>query len=204
LVGGSADPSPQAAPGQWRIELRRFPLLHRGHAVLALVDPTGDTVGELNGMAKSRNADTDDPDKMMPMGIDGSRLVVTENTRLLVMLNRSLWLRQDPTTTSCVTGGRAGYAQDGKSRPRTTTTKVMILRSNSSVAAVKFRTATPLLTHWAARWTSTSIPLFVGLGRNDGSRVGETISSTPTINATWRPRRSPFPMPHRGHATVDL
>jgi hypothetical protein len=81
LVGGSADPSPQAAPGQWRIELRRFPLLHRGHAVLALVDPTGDTVGELNGMAKSRNADTDDPDKMMPMGIDGSRLVVTENTR---------------------------------------------------------------------------------------------------------------------------
>jgi hypothetical protein len=78
LVGGGADAPPTAAPGQWRIELRRHPILHRGHAVLALVDPTGETVAELNGMAKSRNADTDNPDKTVPIGVDGSRLVVTE------------------------------------------------------------------------------------------------------------------------------
>jgi hypothetical protein len=40
-------------------------------------------VAELNGMAKSRNADTDTPDSTMPVGVDGSRLVVTEKPRFL-------------------------------------------------------------------------------------------------------------------------
>ena len=51
--------------------------------MLALVDPSGKTVSELNGMAKSRNADVDDPDKVMEYGIDGSRIVVTEKPRFL-------------------------------------------------------------------------------------------------------------------------
>jgi hypothetical protein len=81
LVGGGPEASPARNPDDWRIELRRHPILHRGHAILVLVDPNGQTVAELNGMPKSRNADTDDPEKVMTFTGDGSRLVVTTDER---------------------------------------------------------------------------------------------------------------------------
>ncbi|HYD08035.1 MAG TPA: hypothetical protein VEC60_20030, partial [Reyranella sp.] len=80
LVGGAAVQTAQTASSNarpWKIELRRHPIFHRGHAILALVDPNGKTVAELNGMPKSRNADTERPDKVMTISGDGSRLVVT-------------------------------------------------------------------------------------------------------------------------------
>jgi hypothetical protein len=72
LVGGEERTVP-TAPEQWKIELRRHPILHRGHAVLALVSPDGTTVAELNGMARSRHTG-----KIVPAGADGAHLVVTE------------------------------------------------------------------------------------------------------------------------------
>src|SRR3954463_7463324 len=44
LVGGQSELSPAPNPDNWRIELRRHPIIHRGHAVLALVNPAGETV----------------------------------------------------------------------------------------------------------------------------------------------------------------
>lgn len=76
LIGSGSDPTPAPASDKWRIELRRHPIFHRGHAVLALVGPDGKTVSELNGMAQSRNTN-----EIVPMGVDGMRLVVTENPR---------------------------------------------------------------------------------------------------------------------------
>ena len=73
FVGGGSNPNPAPDSDKWRIELRRHPIFHRGHAVLALVDPDGETVDELNGMAQSRNTN-----EIVPMGVDGMRLVVTE------------------------------------------------------------------------------------------------------------------------------
>ena len=54
LVGGGLDATPANNPDEWRIELRRLPILHRGHAVLVLLGPNGE-MQELNGLAKSRN-----------------------------------------------------------------------------------------------------------------------------------------------------
>lgn len=73
LAGGGSDPALAPDSGKWRIELRRHPILHRGHAVLALVSPDGKTVDELNGMAQSRTTN-----EIVPMGVDGMRLVVTQ------------------------------------------------------------------------------------------------------------------------------
>ena len=73
LVAGGSDPTPAPDSDKWRIELRRHPILHRGHAVLALVRPDGKTVDELNGMAQSRTTN-----EIVPLGIDGMRLVVTD------------------------------------------------------------------------------------------------------------------------------
>lgn len=61
--------------GEWRIELRRLPLAHRGHAVLALVAPTGKSV-ELNGLAQSRNTG-----EVVDMGIDGGKLIASSKAR---------------------------------------------------------------------------------------------------------------------------
>jgi len=68
LVGGGREASPARNPDNWRIELRRHPILHRGHAVLVLVGPNGE-VEELNGMAKSRNTG-----HLTNFGLDGMQL----------------------------------------------------------------------------------------------------------------------------------
>lgn len=69
---------PSDAHGAWRIELRHYPIAHRSHAFLTLVDPSGNVRGELHGLAFSRNGPApslDNPEeKPMAMGIDGSRL----------------------------------------------------------------------------------------------------------------------------------
>ena len=57
--------------GEWRIELRRLPLLHRGHAVLTLVGPKGQWI-ELNGLSQSRRTG-----KVMAIGVDGSKLIAS-------------------------------------------------------------------------------------------------------------------------------
>jgi hypothetical protein len=61
--------------GEWRIELRRYPLLHRGHAVLALVGPNGQWI-ELNGLSKSRNTD-----EVVAVGVDGGKLIASTEDR---------------------------------------------------------------------------------------------------------------------------
>jgi len=71
------DRLPPDAHGAWRIELRHYPIAHRSHAFLTLVDPSGNVRGELHGLAFSRNGPVpspDEPEKSMTMGIDGSRL----------------------------------------------------------------------------------------------------------------------------------
>jgi hypothetical protein len=71
------DRLPPDAHGAWRIELRHYPIGHRSHAFLTLVDPSGDVRGELHGLAFSRNGPVlspDQPEKPMALGIDGSRL----------------------------------------------------------------------------------------------------------------------------------
>lgn len=69
---------PPDAHGGWRIELRHYPIGHRSHAFLTLVDPEGHVQGELHGLAFSRNGPTPSPDNPegtpMAIGIDGSRL----------------------------------------------------------------------------------------------------------------------------------
>jgi hypothetical protein len=61
--------------GEWRIELRRLPLLHRGHAVLALVGPNNQWI-ELNGLSKSRH--TGD---VVAVGVDGGKLIASTKDR---------------------------------------------------------------------------------------------------------------------------
>src|SRR5665213_2664170 len=71
------DRLPSDAHGAWRIELRHYPIAHRSHAFLTLVDPSGEVRGELHGLAFSRNGPVpspENPEKSMAMGIDGSRL----------------------------------------------------------------------------------------------------------------------------------
>lgn len=53
----------------WRIELKSHPILHRGHAFLALVDGNDRIVGELHGLSHSKH--TGEP---MMAGMDGPDL----------------------------------------------------------------------------------------------------------------------------------
>ena len=80
-MGTEITPSTSLPPdihGGWRIELRHYPIGHRSHAFLTLVDPNGEVRGELHGLAFSRNGPAPSPDnpeeKAMAIGIDGSRL----------------------------------------------------------------------------------------------------------------------------------
>jgi hypothetical protein len=76
-MDSSKDRLPPDAHGAWRIELRHYPIGHRSHAFLTLVDPDGKVQGELHGLAFSRNGPVlspDEPERPMPIGIDGSRL----------------------------------------------------------------------------------------------------------------------------------
>lgn len=73
LVGGRSDPASAPNPDKWRIELRRLPILHRGHAVLVLLGPNGE-MEELNGMAKSRNSG-----RLTNFGLDGMQLYATRD-----------------------------------------------------------------------------------------------------------------------------
>jgi hypothetical protein len=76
-MDSSKDRLPPDAHGAWRIELRHYPIGHRSHALLTLVDPSGDVRGELHGLAFSRSGRVrlpDEPEPSMAMGIDGSRL----------------------------------------------------------------------------------------------------------------------------------
>jgi hypothetical protein len=75
LVGRGEESSLPEAPGQWRIELRRLPILHRGHAVLVLHGPNGE-MEELNGVAKSRHTG-----ELTDLGLDGAQLYATKDKR---------------------------------------------------------------------------------------------------------------------------
>lgn len=55
--------------GNWRIELKYLPIAHRGHAFLALIDPDGNPVRELHGLAHSQHSGA-----RMMMGMDGAHL----------------------------------------------------------------------------------------------------------------------------------
>jgi hypothetical protein len=71
FVGGMSDPLPKPARGgrqyaqasetgalpapangAWRIEMRYVPIAHLGHSFLVLVDPSGETRGELHGLSE--------------------------------------------------------------------------------------------------------------------------------------------------------
>ena len=77
LVGGDTQAARARNPNDWRIELRRFPILHRGHAVLVMVGPGGKDVQELSGWAESRHT----PGELKDAGFDGDKLVVTPAKR---------------------------------------------------------------------------------------------------------------------------
>jgi hypothetical protein len=74
LVGGETQVTPGRNPNDWRIELRRYPILHRGHAVLVLVGPGNQDIQELSGWARSRNTR-----KLKFVGLDGDRLEVVDS-----------------------------------------------------------------------------------------------------------------------------
>jgi hypothetical protein len=74
LVGGGQEPVPERQPDEWQIELRRLPILHRGHAVLVLRGPNGE-MEELNGLAQSRNTG-----QLTNFGLDGMKLVAQADT----------------------------------------------------------------------------------------------------------------------------
>jgi hypothetical protein len=76
LVGSGGSPEPEPNPDEWRIELRRHPILHRGHASLVLAGPNG-PVGELDGWAKSRLSGRE-----MAAGLDGNQLFVARDKAL--------------------------------------------------------------------------------------------------------------------------
>ncbi|HTR84425.1 MAG TPA: hypothetical protein VMI56_08085 [Reyranella sp.] len=61
--------SADETPGNWRIEMRYLPILHRGHAFLALVGPDGDEK-QLHGRSQSINTG-----KIVSMGMDNAKLV---------------------------------------------------------------------------------------------------------------------------------
>jgi hypothetical protein len=74
LIGRSGS-APERNPDEWNIELRRLPILHRGHAVLVLHGPNGE-MEELNGVAKSRRTG-----QLTDLGMDGAQLYATKNKR---------------------------------------------------------------------------------------------------------------------------
>lgn len=76
LVGSqSNDNVAPPDPDAWQIELRRLPILHRGHAVLVLRGPNGE-MEELNGLAKSRNTG-----QLTGFGLDGMQLYTDDRPR---------------------------------------------------------------------------------------------------------------------------
>jgi hypothetical protein len=88
LGAPSGDPPPDDSRlpaekhGAWRIELRylpidvpsALPLVRRGHAFLSLVDPEGNTAGQLHGVPKSKHTG-----KIMDIGSDGDGLVARDD-----------------------------------------------------------------------------------------------------------------------------
>jgi hypothetical protein len=76
LVGGQPNDNVATPdPDTWQIELRRLPILHRGHAVLVLRGPNGQ-IQELNGLAKSRNTG-----QLTNFGLDGVQLYTDDTPR---------------------------------------------------------------------------------------------------------------------------
>jgi hypothetical protein len=71
VAAQAGSPPTRDDSGDWRIELRRLPLAHRGHAVLALVGPNDQWI-ELNGLSKSRTTG-----KVVPIGVDGAKLIAS-------------------------------------------------------------------------------------------------------------------------------
>jgi hypothetical protein len=65
-------------PDEWRIELRRYPILHRGHAVLVLVGPENQDVQELSGWAQSRHAEDR---QLKVVGFDGDKPIATPDAQ---------------------------------------------------------------------------------------------------------------------------
>jgi hypothetical protein len=72
------DKLPAETPGDWHIEMRYLPIVHRGHAFLALVDPDGKVQRELHGLARSRNTG-----RLVALGMDGAHLVGVQSPRPL-------------------------------------------------------------------------------------------------------------------------
>lgn len=68
---------PAAQHGAWRIELREYPILHRGHAYFSLIDPSGNVAGELHGLARSRNTG-----EVRSVGMDGAQLIAPPDYRM--------------------------------------------------------------------------------------------------------------------------
>jgi len=68
----------QKTPGNWRIEMRYCPIADRGHAFLALVEPSGQVERELHGFARLRNID-----ELLQWGLnDGAQLVAVQPRRI--------------------------------------------------------------------------------------------------------------------------
>ena len=65
-----------AAPGTAKIELHYLPIAHRGHAFLRFVDSSGETVGELHGLGRSKHTG-----EIMEMGMDGADLVARDEVK---------------------------------------------------------------------------------------------------------------------------
>ena len=72
------DQLPTEQPNDWPIEMRYLPIAHRGHAYLALIDPSGKVQRELHGLARSRSADN-----LVALGMDGAHLVGVQSPRPL-------------------------------------------------------------------------------------------------------------------------
>ena len=67
----------QPGSDSWSIEMRYLPLAGYGHAFLVLRDPAGKIQRELHGLSRSRN----NPDELLPLGSDGSRLSGVQTDR---------------------------------------------------------------------------------------------------------------------------
>ncbi|MBS0550201.1 MAG: hypothetical protein JSR24_20785 [Proteobacteria bacterium] len=73
LTPADAENFPREMDGDWRIQMRYLPILHRGHAYLALIGPDNKIHREMHGLSQSRNTN-----ELVPLGMDGAKLVGVE------------------------------------------------------------------------------------------------------------------------------
>lgn len=174
-----------AAPGAWRIELKYLPIAHRGHGFLAFVDPDGNTVKELHGMAKSKHTG-----ELMKMGMDDADLVAPLDHLM----------GKDTKTISTVASGSADEIRKIWARGTQAAEAITSQKFDYKAHDLSYE----LGTDGGEIQNSNSVAFTLGKAmgldlsaalRDKGMtrtfRAGIAICSIPSTSATWRRRSFP-------------